>query len=272
MEVRFGLSTRLFLAERLDQTHIQQIAAHGFKALEAVASRAHFDYRDASAVARLGEWLSNSDVSLHSVHAPVDASVASGDETVRAHAVDDVSAALDVARQVPYRYLVLHLGTPAAAGRAGDNHPAAARRSLEKIVEKAADVDVRVAVEVIPNQLSNPSALVRLIEEDLDELNLGICLDYGHAHLLGDLAESIETVSGHLMTTHVHDNRGRDDDHLSPFAGSIDWDAAMMETQKIGYEGRLMLEVAPHGGTADALARCAAACERLQQAFAPMPF
>ena len=271
-EGRFGLSTRLFLGERLDQAHIQQIAAHGFAAIEAVASRAHFDYRDAGAVARLGEWLSASELALHSVHAPVEASVAAGDEAVRKGAVDEVIAALEVARRVPYRYLVVHLGTPAAAGRANDNQPAAAKRSLEQIVETAAAVSVEVAVEVIANSLSNPTALVRLIEDELDELDLGICLDYGHAHMLGDLAESIETVSGHLFTTHVHDNRGRGDDHLSPYAGSIDWDVAMMETQKIGYEGRLMLEVATHGSPADTLARCAAACERLQQAFAPLPF
>jgi sugar phosphate isomerase/epimerase len=35
----------------------------------------------------------------------------------------------------------------------------------------------------------------------------------------------------------VHDNRGTHDDHLVPYAGSVDWNAAMMETQKIGYEG-----------------------------------
>ena len=44
------------------------------------------------------------------------------------------------------------------------------------------------------------------------------------------------------MTTHVHDNDGRHDDHLIPYAGTIDWDAAMMETQKIGYDGVLMFE------------------------------
>ena len=96
---------------------------------------------------------------------------------------------------------------------------------------------MRVAIEVIPNPLSGASELLDLIEEDLDGLDVGICLDYGHAHLMGDLGEAIETVSGHLLTTHVHDNGGMRDDHLVPFAGTIDWDAAMMSTQKIGYDG-----------------------------------
>ena len=131
----------------------------------------------------------------------------------------------------------------------------------------AAEVGVRVAVEVMPNPLSSAGALVGLLEEDLEGLDVGICLDYGHAHLMGDLGEAIETISGHLWTTHVHDNAGRRDDHLVPFTGTIDWDAAMMETQKIGYEGVLMLEVAGNGNPLDVLQRSVKARERLEKAF-----
>jgi sugar phosphate isomerase/epimerase len=106
-----------------------------------------------------------------------------------------------------------------------------------------------------------------MIEDDSEGLEAGICLDYGHAHLMGDVGEAIEEVSGHLLTTHVHDNRRRADDHLPPFAGSIDWDVAMMETQKIGYDGVLMFEVADTGDALAALRRCAEARERLASTF-----
>jgi sugar phosphate isomerase/epimerase len=46
------------------------------------------------------------------------------------------------------------------------------------------------------------------------------------------------------MTTHIHDNHGKTDDHLVPFEGDIDWASALMAAQKIGYDGALMLEVA----------------------------
>ena len=46
------------------------------------------------------------------------------------------------------------------------------------------------------------------------------------------------------MATHVHDNRGRDDDHLVPYRGSIDWDVALMAMQKIGYDGTYLMELA----------------------------
>jgi len=180
----------------------------------------------------------------------------------------ETRAALDVARVLPYRFLVVHLGMPSAERQAvDDNHRDAARRSLEETVALAAAVGVRVAVEVIPNALSRPDALVELVEEQFEGLDVGICLDYGHAHLMGDLGEAIETISGHLWTTHVHDNHGREDEHLVPFNGTIDWDAAMMATQKIGYDGMLMLEVADTGNPIDVLRTSAAARERLEKTF-----
>jgi sugar phosphate isomerase/epimerase len=67
---------------------------------------------------------------------------------------------------------------------------------------------------------------------------------------MGDVVDTIETVSGHVVTTHVHDNDGRADDHLLPFDGRIDWAAALIATQKIGYDETLLFEVAA-GESAD---------------------
>jgi len=127
--------------------------------------------------------------------------------------------------------------------------------------------NVGVALEVMPNALSSASSICDLIEEQLEGLNVGICLDYGHANLTGDLSDAIETVGGHLWTTHVHDNDGRKDDHRVPFAGRIDWDLAIMETQKIGYDDVLMFEVADTGDPIEVLGRTVKARERLEHMF-----
>jgi sugar phosphate isomerase/epimerase len=275
---RFGVSTHLFHEHRLTRDHLVHVAAHGFEAVELFATRAHFDYHDDSARAQLAEWLSDTRLELHSVHAPAfDAlrngkwvgafSNASSDEGRRRAAIAEAEAALGLAKHVPFRFLVTHLGVPASEAVGADNRRDAARRSVEDLVALAATVKVRVAIEVIPNPLSSASDLRDLIEEDLDGLDVGVCLDYGHAHLMGDLGEAIETLSGHLLTTHVHDNGGRHDDHLVPFAGTIDWDAAMMSTQKIGYDGMFMLEVGDAGDPVDVLRRSVKARERLEKTF-----
>jgi sugar phosphate isomerase/epimerase len=276
---QFGISTHLFHEHRLSRDHLVHIAAHGFEAVEVFATRAHFDYKSAEAIAELAEWLSDTQLTLHSVHAPIverlhngrwigPFSNASSDETRRRQAVAETEAAIAVATHIPYRYLVLHLGVPTTQQlNASDNTPGAARRSVEEIANAAARVNVRVAVEVMPNALSGAATLATLVEEELDGLDVGVCLDYGHAHLMGDLGEAIEELSGHLWTTHVHDNNGRQDDHLTPYAGTIDWDAAMMETQKIGYDGPLMFEVADTGDPLDVIKRCTRARERLEKSF-----
>ena len=51
--------------------------------------------------------------------------------------------------------------------------------------------------------------------------------------------------SGHIVTTHVHDNNGQRDDHLVPGHGTIDWEGVMMAFQKVGYDGAWIFELAP---------------------------
>lgn len=254
--LRFGVSTHLYHDQRLDRDHLVEIAAHGFEAVEVFSTRTHFDYHDGVAVRTLAEWLEDTRLTLHSLHAPISASLTNGawgesfstavaDEERRRKALAEAEAALAVARTIPYRYLVVHLGVPdVAKPGAADNNRDAARRSVEALLEMAARVDVQVALEVIPNPLSSADALVSLIEGDLEGAQAGICLDVGHAFLMGDVGDAIETCSGHLLTTHLHDNRGASDDHLTPGEGGIDWPAALMSLQKIGYDGAWMFEVA----------------------------
>lgn len=275
--MRFGISTHLFHEERLRRDHLAAIAAHGFEAIELFATRSHVDYHDESAIAELATWLRETGLRLHGIHAPVAAtrtgsqwsplfSTAAADAGRRAEAVREIEAALAVARRVPADFLVVHLGVP-AGGRASpaDNSRAAAVRSVEEVHALAEPLGVRVALEVIPNEMSSAAALAALLEEDVDAPGAGICLDFGHALLAGDVIEAVEAASGHLLTTHVHDNHGERDEHLVPFEGVIDWAAALMAAQKIGYDGVWVLEVGGAGDPGSVLERARRARERLER-------
>lgn len=259
----FGLSTHLFHAEPLEPAHLAAIAAAGFARVELFATRSHFDYHDSGRVRALGGWLRQAGVQLHSVHAPIAEflrgttwgpaiSTGAAGAVARDRAIEECQRALAIAGQVPFEYLVLHLGVPDAyAPPSGDNQRDSVLRSVDMLRRAAAGTGVRVAVEVIPNALSTAPALVRLIEDE-DLHDVGICLDVGHARLQGDVSDAVETVAGYLVTTHLHDNRGRADDHLLPFEGVIDWAATLMAFQKVGYDGTLLFELAvgPDGAAA----------------------
>ena len=275
----FGISTHLYHNYRLTREHLLEVGAHGFDRIELFATRTHFDYHSPAAVADLQQWLAEAGLELHGVHAPIGESFAGGrwgppltlasaDPETRARAMAETERALHIARRVPFGVLVTHLGLPRTQQpSATDNSREGARRSLEELQRLAEPLGVRVVIEVIPNELSRAGSLVHFIEDVLDRPQIGICLDFGHAHMDGDLVDAIETVSEHLMTTHVHDNRGRTDDHLVPFEGTIDWPAALTAVQKVGYDGALLLEIAAHGSAKDTLAKARKARERMERFF-----
>jgi sugar phosphate isomerase/epimerase len=264
----------------LSREHLQEIAAHGFERVELFATRTHFDYHNPAAIADLQQWLAEAGLELHGVHAPIGESfdggrwgpplnIASPDPASRAKAMDETERALQIARRIPFGVFVTHIGLPRSQPAAAtDNSREAARRSLAELTELAAPLGVRIALEVIPNELSRAGSLVHFVETELEDRSAGLCLDFGHAHMDGDLVDAIETVSGHLLTTHVHDNRGRTDDHLLPFEGTIDWPAAVTALQKVGYDGTLLLEIAAHGSAKDTLQRARKARERIERLLA----
>jgi len=276
----FGISTHLYHNYRLNRDHLIEIGAHGFEAVEVFATRTHFDYHNPSAIADLQQWLAEAGLELHGVHAPIGESfegdrwgpplnLASVDPGRRARAMQEAERALQMARRIPFGVLVAHVGLPRSQpSAAAENSRDAGRRSMDELQRLAEPLGVRVALEIIPNELSRAGSLVHFIDAVLDERAVGICLDFGHAHMDGDLVEAIETVSEHLITTHVHDNRGRTDDHLLPFEGTIDWPAALTAVQKIGYDGTLLFEIGAHGSAKDTLVKAGKARERMEKLLA----
>lgn len=276
--MRIALSTSLYVSQRLTGAHLAGIAAAGFRAIELVALRTHFDYRDTAALDELVGWLDATGIEVDSVHAPIadgcahgawttPFSVASADPARRQRALDETEAALALARRLRFKHLVLHLGSDAGdAAGSGDVDPEAARRSLELLDGKAAALGIALAVENLDNRFSSVERLVETIEA-LELSATGLCLDFGQAHRSGGVPDAIEAASGHLLSAHVYDVRGNDRRHLLPLQGSVDWPLSMMALQKIGYDGRIVFDLDPAASTVDTLAQAGRACSKLESLF-----
>jgi sugar phosphate isomerase/epimerase len=241
----FGVSTSLYHGRRLSRDHLHEIAAHGFEVVELAAAPGHFDCRNTAVVAELQQWLAEAALELSAVHAPVAATL------------EDLELALFIARRIPIKTFVMRL----------EGSRETARRSVERLARAAEPLGVRVALHVESDPLGRPGSLVHFVESEVASA-AGICFDFGHAHLGGDVVEALETVAEHLIAAHVHDNRGRSDEHLVPLDGAIDWPAALTAVQKIGYDGPLIMELRPQGSTKETLARARKARERLERMLA----
>lgn len=91
--------------------------------------------------------------------------------------------------------------------------------------------------------------LVELVDAFQDPEHMGVCYDFGHGNLCEGVChrENILLIGHRLRALHVQDNLGKEDSHLLPFHGNINWNEAMAALAEIGYRGDLTFEVQEFG-------------------------
>lgn len=90
--------------------------------------------------------------------------------------------------------------------------------------------------------------LAELCDAFGDPEHVGACYDFGHANLTGGFhRQNLNVLGARLKAVHVQDNHGRDDEHLLPFFGSINWEEAMLGLAESGYAGDLTFEIQEYG-------------------------
>jgi len=229
------LSTYLFVKRKLNSQLITEIARYGIQAVELFCARGHFDYRSQDAVRELSGTLRDHDLALRSVHAPTERelsptressaplSISDLERTRRLEAVDEIKRVLDMAEDMPFRYLVQHFGS--SRDDADPRRFDAAFNSLEHLHIFAKQRGVTIALENTPGELGTPANLRQFIA-DTRLTDLRLCFDIGHAHLEGGVLPNLEIMRDLVVTAHIHDNHGDKDEHLPPYQGDIDWKAA----------------------------------------------
>jgi sugar phosphate isomerase/epimerase len=229
------LSTYLFVKRKLTPALIADIARFRVEAVELFCARAHFDYRSSDVLRELAAVLRDCSLAVHSIHAPAERdfsqtressaplSICDLERSRRLEAVDEIKRALDLAEEIPFRFLVQHFGS--SRDDADPRRVDAAFSSLEHLNLFAKQRGVTIALENTPGELATPARLRQFIAETrLTDLRL--CFDTGHAHLADSVPASLEAMAELTVTSHIHDNHGDKDEHLPPYQGTIDWKGA----------------------------------------------
>src|ERR1700734_2279990 len=206
-----AVSTYVYVKERLHPGILDGLARSGVQAIEIFAARQHLDYANRKAhVKEIADWFRGSGIPLNSVHSPLYAdyewgragappiNIASTDRAARVEAMDEIKRALEIAEQIPFRFLVQHLGAPNESF--SEKKFEAAMTSIEHLRAFAKPLGVRILLENIPNDLSTPERLVEMIRMAHFE-DVGVCFDIGHAHMAGDIATAFETVKNLICST-----------------------------------------------------------------------
>lgn len=257
MPMQQVLSTHLFVRHRLTTVWLERIWDAGFPAVEIYCARQHIDYRDRAQINELGHWFRDSQLTMHSLHSPMysdDCWGKSGPQAViditepvkakRMSHVDEIKRALEIAEVVPFRYLIQHIGI--SDEEMSERRFDSAFSSIDEIRVFAAQRGVEVLLENIPNNFSTAARLNDFLAQT--HLNLNYCFDVGHAHMSTGIEAEFELMKDRVRSTHLHDNDGKQDLHLFPRKGTIDWTRAirLLASRPEQYPLLLELKELPH--------------------------
>ena len=279
------LSTYLFVSKKLTPELLGQISAARFQAVEIFATRSHFDYATKADVRTIALALSEHQLELNSLHAPTSRdldinreggsplSITEVERVRRVEAMDELKRVLDVAQDLPFARLILHMG--GSRETADPRKRDAAFSSLEHLSLHAHHAGVTICVENTNSEMGDPAYLRAFVDEArLTAVRFNF--DIGHANLAdgaeeGRITRSFEPLRELIVSAHIHDNHGEKDEHLPPYDGTIDWPAATALFRSAPIKNLpLTLEVKEKTGPdalslADQLAAAAKSLDRLEE-------
>lgn len=265
------ISSHVFLDHRLHPGLLDVFARAGAQGVELFAARQHFDYTSRPHIRELAEWFRSNTAEAFSMHAPLfpDQEMGRGgapavnvihpEKSRRIDGMDEIKRALEAAEQIPFRYLILHLGEreDAWSPRVLEHSITA----LEHLRAFASPLGVRLLIENLQGDVTRPAHLVEILTMGHFQ-DIGVCLDVGHAHLGDGVNSALSELRPHIRSSHLHDNKGDRDTHLWPGDGTIGWDETLGGLKSAPQTPAGVLEI--HytlGDTADAVA------EKAKRAF-----
>jgi sugar phosphate isomerase/epimerase len=222
-----------------------QIAGAGFEGLEIFCTRSHFEYSMKPEIRAIQDALEAHHLQLVSMHAPTSRdlsamresgtplSICEVERVRRIEAMDELKRVIDVADDLPYARLILHMG--GARETADPRKRDAAFSTLEHLILHARHAGVTICVENTTSEMGDP-AYLRAFVDETRLTGLRFNFDIGHAHL-SDFPEeervekSFSPLRELVSSVHLHDNHGEKDEHLPPYDGTIDWPTAIKTLQ-----------------------------------------
>jgi sugar phosphate isomerase/epimerase len=239
------LSTYLFVSRKLTPELLGQIAGAGFEGVEIFCTRSHFEYSSKTEVRAMAGALEASRLQLVSLHAPTSRDISAMRESGmplsicevervrRIEAMDELKRVIDVADDLPYSRLILHMG--GSRETADPRKRDAAFSTLEHLILHAHHAGITICVENTTSEMGDPTYLRAFVDETR-LTGLRFNFDIGHAHL-SDFPEderiekSFSPLRERVTSVHLHDNHGEKDEHLPPYDGTIDWPTAIKTLQ-----------------------------------------
>ncbi len=220
---------------------------NGVEQVELWGAPPHADLTDIRLIRRLSEIQNNSSINIVAVHPPARGvwDIASPSAEQRRGARKKLKRILDNLLQLGVNKLVLHPGEH----RPDNNFKAKemlkhSAESLNILLEHIEKREQMLCVEnTLPHHIGGRLSELIWLDEQTGK-KFSFTLDTSHAALGGQLiSEYVNYFGNRLRHTHLSDNFGKNDDHLTPGDGSLDFPPLLHMISQRSFLDYWMLEV-----------------------------
>jgi len=191
------------------------------------------------------------------VHAPnIDINLASVNSFIRSASKKAILKAVAFAAELDARLLVSHVGRLSRdypqklVGKAMKN----AIDSLRNINQFSNDVDMVFTIE--NDHKSNDYVLAGYPEQInllIENIGCKLTFDVGHANTIGKIEDFMKLLGKSIVNVHLHDNNGREDEHLPVGKGSTDFAGVFKKVKEWRRQIPLIIECHSFAGLKESI-------------------
>jgi sugar phosphate isomerase/epimerase len=252
-----GLSTGCFYQTNILDC-LEQIRGAGFNEIEICSFPAHLDYHDSALLHRAAQRIEELGLEAYSLHAPFapHIDITSLDAGTRENALGEILRAAEAAAVLTVKHFVIHPG-PEKGSFAEQERMRRMENAavvLARASQRCRELGIHLVLEnMLPHLFAGRVQDLLWILGAMDTVDVGVCVDTGHAYLAGELGTIARKLYGHLWMVHASDNCGQFDDHLAPGEGRINWNEFLHDLAAIQFRGTIILEIAGTGNSGSIL-------------------
>lgn len=248
--MKISLCTYLFIYHKLGKEIIDYISDHGYECIELWGMPKHFDYNNEKESAEILGYIKEKGLDISAAHSPIYKDNYKGKESIyisninedkRIEAINETIKLAESVKKYDVKTLVLHssLYEKLNSTTCKDSFI----KSIKELVKKLSPMGIKLALENEPDKLSAVSEIYEVAKQ-FNKKEVGICVDVAHSNITGDnICKEIERVIDRLLVLHISDNDGKDDQHLTPFKGNIDFKEIIKTLSSLDYKGYIDLEI-----------------------------
>ena len=180
----------------------------------------------------------------------------SADELGRLRRIDFLKRAIDAAAALGSDCVSLWSGAPDHSGGRAESMWLLVH-SLRQVIAYAEQRQVTLGFEPEPGMLIDTMTSFDELLDRVDSPRLGLTLDVGHLHCLGEgpIPAIIERWNHKLVNVHIEDMRRGVHEHLMFGEGEMDFPPIVAALAECGYDGGLHVELSRHSHAGAAAAR-----------------